>query len=835
MGRLVRIILIIIGVIGLLVIVAGAGAFYTTRQSFPETDGAVMIPGLKDEVHIYRDEFGIPHIFANNEDDLYLAQGYITAQDRFWQMEFWRHIGQGRLSEIAGSATVDTDKFIRTMGWNRMAEDTTAYYAQEEPQFMAIMESYSKGVNSYIDTNRDNLSLHFKILGLVNDPWEIEPWSPLNSVSWGVVMADNLSENWSAEIARADLNQALGEATVELIWPGYPLDKRPIIAPTNLQHNALNEEPPKGKSDLEDTKAVDEETSFNWRDVNTTLIGQIPGNSFGLGSGPLLGSNNWVISGEYTDTGLPLLANDPHLGVQLPSIWYEIGLHAPGIDVVGFSFAGVPGVIIGHNDHIAWGVTNVGPDVQDLYIEKINPSNDHQYEYNGEWQDMELIDEVIKVNGGEDVNLEVRVTQHGPIISDIQEDINDVLAFRWTQQDRSRILQSIVLLNKAQNYEDFREALRYWDVPAQNVVYADVEGNIAYQMPSRIPVRKDGNGQVPVPGWTDRYEWEDWVPYDDLPALYNPQKGYIVTANNAVVDDKYPYFLAADWSSGDRAQRITAMIEEKIAAGEKISADDIAQMQFDSSSLPADTYIPLLAGLSSADSQVQAALERLRGWDKQEKLDSVPATLFEIFFMNLINNVLADDIGQENVEKIPGSTKLIFMHELAGQPNVRWWDDTGTSKKETREDILLQSLAEAITWLEENEGSSMNAWEWGTLHTITFADAILGASGVAPIEAIFNRGPFALDGGRDLVNAQSWDDSDPARVDWYPSMRMIVDLSDLEASRSVIPIGNSGHPFNAHYDDQMPLWLTGQTHPMLFGRAAVEAAAKDHLILQPQP
>jgi penicillin G amidase len=834
MSRLVRIILIILGVLIVLAIVTAAGAYYATRQSFPETSGELVIPGLEDEVHVYRDEFGIPHIFAGNEEDLFFAQGYITAQDRFWQMEFWRHIGQGRLSEIAGDATIESDKFIRTMGWNRMAQATTDYYAKDEPQFMAIMEAYSAGVNAYLDENRDNLSLHFEILGLVNDPWEIEPWTPLDTVSWGVVMSDNLSGNWSEEIARADLNQELGRATVELIWPGYPLDGRPVIAPTDQQHNALNEEEQE-ESDPEDRETTKDEAGFNWSAVNTAIIGHVPAPMFGLGDGPLLGSNNWVISGEFTESGLPLLANDPHLGVQMPSIWYEVGLHAPEWDVVGFSFAGVPGVILGHNDKIAWGVTNTGPDVQDLYIEKINPSNAHQYEYEGQWQDMEIIEEVIKVNGGEDVALAVRSTRHGPIISDIQDDATDVLAFRWTHQEPSRILQSVVFLNKAQNYDDFREALRFWDVPAQNFVYADVEGNIAYQMPGLIPIRNGGSGEVPVPGWIDRYEWEDWVPYEEMPALFNPEQGYIVTANNAVVDEEYPHFISEDWSSGDRSRRIDEMIAGKIANGEKITAAGIAQMQFDNKSLPAETYIPLLAGLSSDDSQVQAAIERLRGWDKQEKQDSVPTTIFEIFFMNLINNVLVDDIGAENLEKIPGSAKLIFMHELAGQPNARWWDDVGTSGKETREEILLQSLAEAITWLEENEGSNMNAWEWGTLHTITFADGILGASGIAPVEAIFNRGPFPLDGGRDLVNAQSWDDSEPARVSAHPSMRMIVDLSDLEASRSVIPTGNSGHPYNDHYDDQMPLWLAGETHPMLFGRVAVEAAAVEYLVLKPQP
>lgn len=658
MNRLSRIVIIVLGVVVLLVAIAFAGAYFVTRKSFPITDGPLVIHGLEEEVHIYRDEYGVPHIYANNQDDLFFAQGFVHAQDRFWQMELWRHIGQGRLSEIAGEATLEQDKFIRTIGFNRMAETAVDYYQQEQPEYMALLEAYSAGVNAYINENSDNLSLHFDILGLVKEPWEIEQWKPVNTVSWGVAMAYDLGGNMSAEITRASLIQDLGKATVEQIVPSYPYDSRPVIAPTEEQTNKLNKEP-------EDSDKTNQETAINWQTINFDIIGQIPESGFAIGSGPMVGSNNWVVSGKYTETGLPLLADDTHLGMQMPSIWYEVGLHAPQWDVTGFSFASVPGVVIGHNDKIAWGVTNVGPDVQDTFIEKINPNNANQYEFEGEWRDMEVIEELIKVNGGEDVILEVRTTHHGPIISDIRDDVNDVLALKWTQQEPSRILQSIMLLNQAQNYEDFREALRFWDVPSQNVIYADVEGNIAYQTPGLIPLRKNGSGEIPVPGWTGEYEWEGWIPYEELPALLNPEQGYIVTANHAVVDEAYPHFIARDWASGDRGQRIIDLIEEKTINGSKISIDDFARIQFDSKSLPAESYVPLLEGLSSDDPNVQAALERLRGWDLRETQDSVPASLFEIFYMHLIRNVLADDIGQENLEKIGIHAKNIFMHDLS--------------------------------------------------------------------------------------------------------------------------------------------------------------------------
>jgi penicillin amidase len=476
-------------------------------------------------------------------------------------------------------------------------------------------------------------------------------------------------------------------------------------------------------------------------------------------------------------------------------------------------------------------VTNTGVDVQDVFIEKVNPSNTRQYEFEGEWRDMEVIKEVIKVNGGEDVTIEVRSTHHGPIINEVVDGLSDVLAVQWSAQEPSRVLQSVAMLNQAQNYDDFREALRYWDVPSQNFVYGDVEGNIAYQTPGLIPVRKDGNGLVPVPGWTGEYEWTGWIPYEQLPAMLNPDSGYIVTANNAIVDQEYSNLLALYWDNGDRGQRIIDLLEQAIDSGD-VNADDIAEIQFDSYSYLADSYIPLLIGLSSDNAQVQAALERMRGWDLQERRDSVPAAIFEIFLMNLAHEILDDDIGQENVSDY-GQALTVFLHELAGEPEAAWWDNGETAAKEDPEDIMLQALSEAVKWFENRAGKDMNDWTWGSIHTATFRSSPLGQSGIGPIEAIVNRGPFPSDGGRSIVNALSWDWSEPATVNWHPSMRMIVDTSDLDASLSVIPTGQSGHPFNPHYDDMIPLWLNGEYHPMLFSEDAIISATEDHLLLMP--
>ena len=468
----------------------------------------------------------MPHIYAFNEHDLYFAQGYVHAQDRFWQMEFWRHIEPGAYLEIVGEAGLEQDRFIRTVGWNRMAQAATDTWLRKRLRPWPSSEAYSAGVNAYLAEQGDDVSLNRRILALSGEPWEIEPWKPIDSIGWSIVMSWDLGGNWSDERDRAALIREVGEATAASILPPYPFEERPVIAPTDLLSN-------RGELDLEPAQERLLPAGVDWSRVDTEIAGTPPQIGLAMGS-TAVGSNNWVVSGEHTATGLPLLANDPHLGIQMPSIWYEIGLHAPGMNVAGFSFAGVPGVIIGHNDYVAWGVTNVGPDVQDLYIERINPSNPNQYEYMGEWQDMEMITERILVNGGEPVELPVRITRHGPILNEVVDGESDVLALRWTAQEPNAIFHAFTLLNRARNYEEFREALRYFDVPAQNFVYADVEGNIAYQMPGRIPIRGEGMGLVPVPGWTGEHEWEDFIPFE-LPALYSPEPSYIVTASNGVV------------------------------------------------------------------------------------------------------------------------------------------------------------------------------------------------------------------------------------------------------------------------------------------------------------
>ncbi|MBO9371314.1 MAG: penicillin acylase family protein, partial [Chloroflexi bacterium] len=530
--------------------------------------------------------------------------------------------------------------------------------------------------------------------------------------------------------------------------------------------------------------------------------------------------------------------------LQMPSIWYEIGLHCEpkGPDcpynVVGASFADVPGVVIGHNDRIAWGVTNVNPDVQDLFIEKVNPENPNQYEYQGRWEDMQIIREEIRVAGQEEpVVVFARITRHGPIINDIvggeEEDWSygwQPLALSWTALQPGTLTRSILLLNRAQNWEEFREALSYWDVPSQNFIYADVDGNIGYQMPGRIPIRGRGDGSVPVPGWTGEYDWVDYIPFDDLPRAFNPPEGYIVTANNAVVGPDYPYLLTVDWSDRTalRAQRIVELIEGLTP----ISVDDMKAIQGDNLSVWTREVLPYVTALSTDDPRLKEALDLLRAWDGQATRDSAAAALFESFRLHLIERTFQDDLGDALLRQAK-SPVLYALESIVKDPQSPWFDDRRTPGRETRDEILRLALRDAVAELTERLGPNMEKWRWGDLHTATFKNQALGQSGIAWIERIFNRGPVAVDGTAGTVNNTAYSLNAPYDVRSGPSYRQIVDAGDWSRSVSMHTTGQSGHPFHRHYDDMIDPWRNLQYHPMLWSRTEVEDQAEGILLLVP--
>ncbi len=843
-------------VVVVLALIAGAGGAYYFKsylpktvalKSFPQIDGEIMMDGLDGAVDIYRDQMGIPHIYASTTHDLFFAQGYVHAQERFWQMDAWRHIGSGTLSEMFGAGQVKTDSFLRTLGWKQVAEKE---YEQLSPDAKAIADAYADGVNAYLkDHDGDAVSLEYAIVKLLSPDYKIQPWTPVNSLTWGKAMAWDLGGNMDDEIERAVLLKTLTPEQLAEIFPAYPEDYPVIVPKIGNQASARGDSPSAiGYSSL---PGVDfQSVTDNFARVDA-LLGP---------RGSAIGSNSWAVSGQLTTTGKPLLANDMHLGIQMPSIWFQNSLHcAPKSDacpfeVTGFSFAGVPGVVAGHNDRIAWAFTNLGPDVQDLYIEKVNPDNPNQYEVDGKWVDFETRKETIGVVGGEAVEITVRVTRHGPVISDTYGPLKDnvdpkseatpfkdkagielpqnyVIALAWTALSPNSPFEAIWGFNRAQNWDEFRAAARMWSVPAQNLLYADVDGNIGYQTPGNIPIRKNGDGTLPVPGWDSQYDWTGYIPFDELPYVFNPQSGYIVTANNQANPRGYPYLITKDWDYGQRAARIVDMI---VSAPGKIDAAYIQSMHGDSKSLNAEALVPVLLSVNLDSRAASVRAQFLASWDYQERADSQAAFVFESFWVNLLTDTFKDDLPK-NYRPGGGSRWYLVTRNLIQQPDSPWWDDKSTADKvETRDDIFVRAFSETVAQIEKEYGKDAAKWPaWGKLHTATFRNQTLGESGIGLIENLFNRGPFVTGGGESIVNATGWAMGRSFEVDWLPSEREIVDLGNLDASLALHTTGQSGHAYHPHYDDMIPLWADVQYQPMWWDRQSVIDHSEAHLRLTP--
>jgi penicillin G amidase len=818
-----RILFIILGVILALVAIVAIAGFFFVRTPFPDTDGTVQVPDaaaiaqslpgagetlqfstLQSPVTIYRDEYGVPQIYADNLHDLFFAQGYVQAQDRLFQMDFQRRVGTGTLSEVLGEATLETDRFLRTLGTGRAAAKDLEVMSQDT---LSDLQAYADGVNAFISANQDNLPLEFRILG-----YKPQPWVPLHSVVWGKMMAWNLGDNWETELMRARLLDTMGEEKTADLLQRYP-ESGPFIIPSEVKSYAS-------------LKAID----FDKVMAVKRLL---------KATDPDLGSNNWVVAGSHTTTGKPLVANDPHLGMQIPSIWYLVGLHGGGLDVVGASLAGAPGVVIGHNDRIAWGVTNVGPDVQDLFLEKVNPDNPNQAEFEGKWEDMQVVEERIAVKGqAEPVVETVRITRHGPIMNAVTSKIGEEaqpMAFRWTALDGGKMFESILNIDQAQNWEEFRTALRDFVVPSQNFVYADVDGNIGYQMPGQIPIRAKGDGTVPVPGWTGEYEWTGTIPFDELPYVYNPEVGYVATANNQVVPDSYPYLISTDWAAPYRAERIIELIESK----DKLSPDDFAAIQGDIRPVPTDSFVPVLGGidLSAASKEVQTAQQMMIAWDRKMDADAPEPLIYEAYVRKLAQETFGDELiaagGDELAQDFLSSYRnkyTLTLIDLLDDSTNTWWDDVRTTEVETENDIVTRAFAAAIAELQASYGQAPDRWQWGKPHFANFDHLVFGE--VSPLDSIFNRSIPAR-GTNFTVNAAS-PAYDTLAMDAGASYRHIVDLSNLANSRFIHTTGQSGLAFNPHYDDLIPIWQNVEYLPMRFDRAEIEKSAKDVLVLEPK-
>jgi penicillin G amidase len=859
MKKPLRTTLIVLGALVVLVVVIGGAFLIIERSSFPKTRGTLTAPGLQHPVEILRDTSGVPHIYAQSMHDMYFAEGFVHAQDRFWQMEFWRRIGSGRLSELFGKTTLGTDTFLRIAGFRRVAEKE---YAQLDPEARSVLEAYAQGVNAYIvGKNPGKLSLEFTLLKLQGVPLQIEPWLPVNTLTWLKIMSLDLGGNMRKELYTLDLLQSVGVSLTRDFFGTYRTPDMPYIVSDSELPKALL-----GKGAR--AQALTSDRLSDLSGVPTRLAGGFdPGSlvAFGIGAG--IGSNNWVISGSRTATGKPFLANDPHLGIQMPSIWYEVDLSCSeqGADigknaggpyhVRGMSFAGAPGVIIGHNDRIAWGVTNVNPDVEDLYIERINPQNPNQYEVNGAWVDMTLHREEIRVHGQDEPTVIIaRETRHGPLVTDegaypsykgfainphgaFPSNIElKALSLRWTALQPNKTIHAVILLDKARNFTEFRDALRQWDIPSQNVVYADVDGNIGYQTPGLIPIRKNGDGSLPAPGWVNDFEWTGFIPFDQLPWSYNPAKGYIVTANNPVTSPSYRYFLGNDWDMGYRARRIVQMIEK---APSKIALKDVQAMQADTLNTSALEIMPFLKELSFTDPAAAKARDFLASWDGRMDRESSGAALYGYFWQALLEEIfknrLPAPLWSTETALDSNSRLLNTVEELLGDPTNPWWDNPKTfNVKETRDLVLQSAFQKALAKGTKAQGKDVTRWSWGKAHTAVFRNQTFGKSGIGLIERLFNRGPVGVSGGFQQVSSTDWKADKPFDVNAVSSMRQIVDLASLAGSLAMHTTGQSGHAGNRHYDDMIEPWRKVLYHPTYWDRATLESSGVEKLVLQPK-
>ncbi|MGH2398660.1 MAG: penicillin acylase family protein [bacterium] len=777
-----RLLLIIVSFVTLVILAAAGFGVYSIRHPFPQVGGTLDVAGLQAPVEVIRDRWGIPHIFARSEHDLFLAQGFVHAQDRLWQMEFNRRIASGRLSEMFGETTLETDRFLRTIGLRRAA---AAEWDIQDPEARAAAEAYADGVNAFLARYRNRLPIEFRLLRIAP-----EAWTPIDTLSYAKLMAWVLSVNWESEILRAHLVSRFGAEGAQSLLPAYPGD-HPVIVPQSVDYTPFR------------SPAV-----LRAMDAAPLRAG--------------VGSNNWVVAGARSATGSPLLANDPHLEAGMPSIWYEMHLTGGTINVVGSTFPGTPGVIIGHNEHIAWGVTNAGPDVQDLYIERFHPTDPTMYLFKGAWENVSTVEERIVVKGRRDpVVLPVRITRHGPILNGVVDGLPHFVALRWTALERGTLLSSFSRLMRAANWNEFRDALRLWTVPALNFIFADRAGNIGYQLPGRIPIRAKGDGLLPVPGWTGEFEWTGEIPFDQLPSWFNPARGYIATANNRIAPEGYRYLLAHEWDPGFRARRI----ESVLTARPKVGMEDVQRLQMDVASLPARAIVNALRQVRIAEEPAASLLAELIAWDGVLSPASRPAAIYEVFRVTLPGLIFRDVLGGDLFEKYMGRSDAWTMNiiRLLGDPGSPWWGAAG------REAIVAQALVQANEVLTKRLGSDRSGWAWGRLHVMRFEHPI---GRVPALGWIFNATAPATGGDAYTVNNGGFSPKTFRQI-VVASYRQIIDLGDFDRSVSIHTTGQSGLPFHPHYKDFVPLWATGRYHPMLFSRARIQESAKSTLTLTP--
>ena len=761
----------------------------------PDLEGEIAVPGLGAPVEVIHDRWGVPHVYAETLDDLFRAQGFLVASERLFQLDLLLRLANGRLAGMLGDLGLPSDRFARTVGWNRAGATIAADWDEESHR---MVDAYREGGLAWLEAMSAPPVEH-AVLGLA-------PSLPEDEASWAAAMvwlSWNLSGNWDEELLRAEIADRLGPEAVLDLFPDLPRDLELPIAGRRSGASALD------------------------------LLSQAP-------RPPGQGSNEWVVAGSRSATGAPLLANDPHLAALTPSIWFECHLAAPGYEASGVCLPFAPGVVIGRTPHHAWGFTNVGGDTQDLFLERLSEDGTAARSEDA-WEPLTVHREAIEVRGrAEPVVLEVRETRHGPILDSyvvgvtqpevVEGGITETYALRWVGHAYAITPSVLLRMAAATDFASFRSALRGWYSPGQNVVYADVDGHIGYQCTGRYPIRRAGDGTTPVPGWTAEHEWDGWIDFDDLPWDLDPSAGFLATANNRIHDEDYPHLIGLDWTPPSRLRRIA----ELLGAEGRHSPETFVAMQADTVSIPARTMAPTLAGVAPADERQRAAVALLDGWDGNLAVDSAAACVYQAWCHQVAELVLRPALGDALFTHLygrgvsTGTWRALVLPGLLERPTARWFPADGL---EARDDVLRRALDAALDELEERLGPDPSAWRWGDLHRVVFAGQLAAFPGMAEF---FTAGVVGKGGDDDTLDQGAFEPERRYDAVVIASCRQIHDLSGPDASTATNTLGRSGHPGSPSWNDQLPLWSTGRRHPMPITREAVEAVTAGTATLVPR-
>ena len=759
---------------GLATAAAAAAWHWLARRPLPQVRGTIEVPGLEGRVRVRRDRWGVPHIEADARHDLYFAEGFVHGQDRLWQIDFYRRVVQGRVSEMAGEEGLPIDRLMRTLGIHRAAEREQATL---DPGLVAWLERFCAGVNAAADA-ATALPFEMQLLRL-----DFKPWRPVDILAIGKLLAFGLSTNWERELLRADMLRALGPELSARLDPTYPADN-PIV------------------------------TEEVWSGDGLAIVEQIDAVRRAMGlAAEASGSNNWAVSGELSATGSPLIAGDPHLPPSMPGIWYQVGLRHGDRFVRGASLPGLPGVYMGQNNDVCWTFTNTMADVQDLFVERVDGDT---YLFEDEWRPLRTVREEIAVKGrSEPLALDVRETHHGPIVNAaLGADEAEPLALSWQALSEPTAFAGMFELLEIGSGPELVGKLEGHTSPVSNLIWADRHGSIGYKTIGRLPLRRGGCPDLPKPGWSGEFEWEGTIPYVEMPEVTDPEANFLVTANNRVVGDEYPHHITSEWLDGFRAKRI----EQLLGESEQHDLEGFEAMQSDNLSLPGLEAARRLGRLTPPGQRETSALERLRSWDGKLDPETIAGTIYQAFLLRLAREVARAAIGDRDLAERwldradNGFTPHITSPWRWHSHLMRLWEEADEELiGRPWDELVLEALAGALDDLEERFGPDPEGWRWGHVHEMEFPHPLGEANPL--LRRLLNR-RLRAGGAQETVSQIAYDPNNPYKAVWAPSWRMVADPTDPDSSRWQMFTGQSGHPASRHYDDLQPDWLEGRTQPM---------------------